>query len=221
MNENEYITNILMPSLLKASEKIEGVTKAEPSGDELGLPAVLLHTEGESLVISCIPAGDENDVWLYRVKRPLEDAWEFPATDLPEDMEVFPCLPRIYDVLRGYRSEKIALKDDGDEETIKLNQATGVLERVFEETRLPGLSNALSQLGIDTVISRAEDGKSRLVALEEQVPVLFSYIDVLPEEAICLLEVRWEGNRIMIPEAGGVKEPDYYEKLIESLSYFG
>ena len=217
MNENEYISEVLLPSLQKAAEKIEGITGAEPTGDELGLPAVLLHTEDGNYVISCIPASDETDVLLYRVKQPWYDAWEFLAIELPEDLEVFPYLIRIYDVLRGFRSEKISFEGGGDEENKMLKRSFDVLTRAFEETRLPALSAVLSQLEIETVISRAEDGSSRLAMLEEQEPVLFSYIDVLPDESICLLKVEWDGNEIFIPEAGGVKEPSVYEKLLDNL----
>ena len=210
-----------MPSLLRAAEKVEGIKETEISGEELGLPAVLLHTGEGNYVISCIPAGDEKDVWLYRVKRPGEEAFEFPALDSPENLETFPYLLRIYDLLNGDRGERIVLEDDGDEESRLLNKAPEIFSRTFNETRLPALSEALSLLGFESVISTGEDGTSHLVMLEELEPVLFTYIVALPDQGISLLEVQYGGKEIFIPEEGGVKEPEVYQKLLENLYHFG
>ncbi len=215
MNENEYITQIVIPSRLEGAGKIEGATGAEVSGDELGLPAVLVHMEDKNYVISCIPAGDEDEVWLYRVAEAGFRGWEFVQADPPGDLEVFPFLIRIYDALRGINSETIS--SEGDENREVADKAAGNLPRAIEDIRLTALSEILTELGLESAFSRDEEGRSALVVMEEEEPVLFSYIAVLPSEDISLLKVEWDGNEVMIPEKNVTGDPQAYERILGNL----
>jgi hypothetical protein len=216
MNENEYISDVLIPSLLKAAECIEGAKGFEESVDAAGLPAVLVHMEEDNYVISCIPASDEEEVYLYRVSETLFQSWEFIETVLPADLEVFPYLIRIYNVLRGINVEKISFEG----EQSGLDAAAGLVASSMEQTRLTSLSGILSELGLENVYSRTPEGRRCLVAMEEGEEVLFSYMAVLPDEDISLLCIEWDGKEALLPETGAPRDEETYRKVLENLEAF-
>ena len=202
MNENEYIANKLHPSLIKEAKKIEGAKEVWESGDDLGYPAALVHMEDGNYVISCIPAGDDRETFIYRIAFPGDKVWEFPEVVPPGELKVFPYLIKLYDAI-------LAGEDIQAEETF---------HRVYEEVRLSSLAAALSSLGVVTAVSETGSGRKCLVMIEDEEEVLFSYWPVMPSKDICLLVVEGGGKRSYIPEMGEVKYPEDYMAIFESLN---
>jgi hypothetical protein len=141
-------------------------------------------------------------------------AWEFLQASEPAELEVFPFLPDIYDVIRGEKSEAINFEGKAPKE---IKKATDFIHRSYEEVRLSSLAGVLSELGMETVYSVTEDGRRCLVAMEDEEAILFSYIAVLPSQDVCLVKVEWDENMVLIPETGEVKDAEVYEKLLGNL----
>ncbi len=224
MDESNFATEVMIPSFMKAAEKIrvatieelrnkgsgetsggEGVyepvlvSEPEPSVDLYGAPGVLLFFAGGTIQISAAPIQEEEDLFLYRVVENGYEDWVFVAAMLPEDMEYFPLLPLMYDRMRFGGKER------------------SDMARLYEDTRLPALQEILVDLSMMTVVSES-DGRRVALAIEEGEPIRFYYDHTIPELELTILTVEFDGKTCRIPEFGGISDAGYYSRVLSALS---
>ena len=198
MDENEVITEILLPSLMKAAEKVPKAQNIQISADALGAPAVLLFMPNGTYSIAVSLLAEHEDLYRYTVEEPGDWKWSFPSTDLPEDLELFPSLIDLYERLRN---EEIKSKDP--------------VSRMYEETRLPALQGILSELGLSCGRTTDEDGDPCLVVSENNEMIRFSYGCTIPEQMLTVLFIGAEEGTCMIPEFANLPDAEVYGKLLE------
>ena len=218
MNEQEFGEK-LIPSLLRAAEKLEKTKGVELSSDTLGNPGLLARIGNDEYIISCSLIGDGGEAFIYRVEKEGYEAWEFPDTVLPHELKAFPFLIDIFEEIRGDGIDKLDF--DGTDLENWMGNAVDMAYFGQEETRLPGLSQALSKLGRESIYSFMEDGRSCLSVTDGEGEILFSYMAILPEEDICLLRVDYKGKQILLPEMSGLRDAGTYEKILKNLDKVG
>lgn len=218
MDESSFVMEVIIPSLMKATQKMRVATigertkhkmeddgfemvmvcDPEPSVDINGAPGVLLFFEDGTLQISVTPISEEGDLFLYRVAEQGYEDWTFPAAMLPEDMECFPLLKLLYDRIRFEKGER------------------SDMARLYEDTRLPALREALADLSMNTAETVVE-GRRVAVAMEEGEPIRFYYNHTIPELELTMLTVEFDDRFFWLPEFGEVPEKEYYSRVLSAL----
>ena len=193
MNENTYINDVLLPSLDSAAEvfRKDGI-RAELSIGPSGAPGILLIYPEENLTISCDPldSDGEQQLFYYEVSCFGDRPFGFPSVYLPEKMDVFPFLPRMYRWLRFGMGED-APSDHG-------------VAAIYARTRLQGLMGELMELGYDPeLINAVQDGSEEVLPglriPEGDEELIFTYRYVIPEQQICMLSVTCGEEAAFLP----------------------
>ena len=201
MDENEIITKILLPSLLKAAGRITEAEDVQPSADADGAPAVLIFLPEGAYSITVALLDEQEDLYRYTIEEPGFYKWSFPSTDLPEELELFPALIMLYERLRNvdYTS-------------------TDPVSTAYELSRLPALGEVLLSLGLTLARTVDEENRPCLVTVENNEIIRFSYGCTIPERMLTVLFIETKEGVCMIPEFSNVAEPEVYKRLLGAAS---
>jgi hypothetical protein len=208
-NESIYITEKLMPSLLRAADEIEGAKGIAPTAGAHLEPAVLIFFEKRTLLISCSIYTEDTDVYRYQVEEPGKWKFSFPSLFLPYDLEFFPYLPFLYERIRC--GEPVPAKEDDRTEIEKR------IAEMYERTRLPALKGVLTELGVVCGEGVKEDGRPCLVSVEAGHVVRFSYDYTIPELELTVLVINSMDEEILIPEYKNLPPVSDYAKLFAAM----
>lgn len=209
MDENTYISEVLLPSFEKAGELfqeegIETLPALSPEGDPglLLLSPPVFEEEGGDVLISCrrMDSG-ERELYRYMVSHPDYDPWVFPCLYSPEEFEGLPLLPLLYRYL---------LPGEPD------NRREDSAAELYGRIRLPYLRDCLSELGLDTALLEKPDGTAFLLGEEAGSPVRLSVEIAFPEWQASILRIETGTGDALIPEFGAPMEREDYASLLSA-----